>query len=189
MVEPQMKSFREPVVISAVRHPRPGRGGLVKWLSPLGWVVSLVIGAVVVAYLLFGEEAWRDLTRQIHSRQQQVGDPAQPCDGGGRRSRTECRRGRTSGNRMRKLTAARVSEIGARSSGDSVATSPRRIARTPASRYKSQALASPANPKPRPGRRRRSWAMYSPASPPNPTPRRGRSALRCDAGGGRRSAR
>ena len=28
--------------------------GLVKWLSPLGWIVSLVIGAVVaVAYLLF----------------------------------------------------------------------------------------------------------------------------------------
>ena len=27
--------------------------GLVKWLSPLGWLVSLVIGAVVgIAYLL-----------------------------------------------------------------------------------------------------------------------------------------
>ena len=55
MVEPQFKSFRESrwrysqfVVLGLIV------AGLVKWLSPLGWIVSLVIGAVVaVAYLLF----------------------------------------------------------------------------------------------------------------------------------------
>ena len=54
MVEPQMKSFRESrwrysqfVILGLIV------AGLVKWLSPLGWLVSLVIGAVVgIAYLL-----------------------------------------------------------------------------------------------------------------------------------------
>ena len=54
MVEPQMKSFRESrwrysqfVVLGLIV------AGLVKWLSPLGWLVSLVIGAVAgIAYLL-----------------------------------------------------------------------------------------------------------------------------------------
>ena len=55
MAGPEMKSFRESrwrysqfVVLGLIV------AGLVKWLSPLGWIVSLVIGAVVaVAYLLF----------------------------------------------------------------------------------------------------------------------------------------
>ena len=55
MVDPQFKSFRESrwrysqfVILGLIV------AGLVKWLSPLGWIVSLVIGAVVaVAYLLF----------------------------------------------------------------------------------------------------------------------------------------
>ena len=54
MVEPQMKSFRESrwrysqfVILGLLV------AGLVKWLSPLGWIVSLAIGAVVaIAYLL-----------------------------------------------------------------------------------------------------------------------------------------
>ena len=54
MVQPQFKSFRESrwrysqfVVLGLIA------AGLVKWLSPLGWLVSLVIGAVVgIAYLL-----------------------------------------------------------------------------------------------------------------------------------------
>ena len=54
MVEPQMKSFRESrwrysqfVILGLIIS------GLVKWLSPLTWLVSLVIGAVVgIAYLL-----------------------------------------------------------------------------------------------------------------------------------------
>ena len=54
MVEPQFKSFRESrwrysqfVVLGLIV------AGLVKWLSPLGWLVSLVIGAVAgIAYLL-----------------------------------------------------------------------------------------------------------------------------------------
>ncbi|QDA57165.1 hypothetical protein [Thermomonas aquatica] len=55
MVEPQMKSFREsPWRYSQFAILGLVVAGLVKWLSPLGWVVSLVIGAVVaVAYLLF----------------------------------------------------------------------------------------------------------------------------------------
>ena len=55
MVEPQFKSFRESrwrysqfVVLSLIV------AGLVKWLSPWGWLPSLGIGAVLaVAYLLF----------------------------------------------------------------------------------------------------------------------------------------
>ncbi|RZA16300.1 MAG: hypothetical protein EOP93_15480 [Lysobacteraceae bacterium] len=55
MAEPQMKSFRESpwrysqfVILGLVV------AGLLKWLSPLGWLVALAIGAVVaVAYLLF----------------------------------------------------------------------------------------------------------------------------------------
>ena len=54
MVQPQFKSFRESrwrysqfVVLGLIV------AGLVQWLSPLGWLVSLVIGAVVgIAYLL-----------------------------------------------------------------------------------------------------------------------------------------
>ena len=54
MVEPQFKSFRESrwrysqfVVLGLIV------AGLVKWLSPLTWLVSLVIGVVVgIAYLL-----------------------------------------------------------------------------------------------------------------------------------------
>ena len=54
MVQPQFKSFRESrwrysqfVVLGLIV------AGLVKWLSPLGWLVSLVIGAVAgIAYLL-----------------------------------------------------------------------------------------------------------------------------------------
>ena len=54
MVQPHFKSFRESrwrysqfVVLGLIV------AGLVKWLSPLGWLVSLVIGAVVgIAYLL-----------------------------------------------------------------------------------------------------------------------------------------
>ena len=55
MVEPQMNSFREsPSRYSQFAILGLVVAGLVKWLSPLGWVVSLVIGAVVaVAYLLF----------------------------------------------------------------------------------------------------------------------------------------
>ena len=55
MVEPQFKSFRE----SRWRYSQFVAlglivAGLVKWLSPLTWLVSLVVGAVVgVAYLLF----------------------------------------------------------------------------------------------------------------------------------------
>ena len=53
--QPPLKNFRDSpwrysqfVVLGLIA------AGLVKWLSPLGWVVSLVIGAVVaVAYLLF----------------------------------------------------------------------------------------------------------------------------------------
>ena len=55
MVEPQMKSFRESrwrysqfVILGLIIS------GLVKWVSPLTWLFSLAIGAVVgVAYLLF----------------------------------------------------------------------------------------------------------------------------------------
>ena len=55
MVQPQFKSFRESrwrysqfVVLGLIV------AGLVKWLSPFGWVPALVVGAVVaVAYLLF----------------------------------------------------------------------------------------------------------------------------------------
>ena len=55
MVEPQMKSFRESrwrysqfVILGLVV------AGLVKWISPFGWLPSLLVGAVVgVAYLLF----------------------------------------------------------------------------------------------------------------------------------------
>ena len=55
MAGPQMKGFRESrwrysqfVVLGLLV------AGLVKWLSPLGWVASLPVGAVVaVAYLLF----------------------------------------------------------------------------------------------------------------------------------------
>ena len=55
MVEPQMKSFRESrwrysqfVILGLLV------AGLVKWLSPLGWIVSLAVGAAIaVAYLLF----------------------------------------------------------------------------------------------------------------------------------------
>jgi hypothetical protein len=55
MVEPQFKSFRESrwrysqfVILGLVV------AGLVKWISPFGWVPALVLGAVVgVAYLLF----------------------------------------------------------------------------------------------------------------------------------------
>jgi hypothetical protein len=55
MTEPSLKSFRDSpwrysqfVVLGLIV------AGLVAWLSPLGWLPSLVIGAVVaVAYLLF----------------------------------------------------------------------------------------------------------------------------------------
>ena len=55
MVDPQFRSFRESpwrysqfVVLGLIV------AGLVKWLSPLAWLPSLAIGAVVaVAYLLF----------------------------------------------------------------------------------------------------------------------------------------
>ena len=55
MVEPQFKSFRESrwrysqfVILGLIIS------GLVKWLSPLTWLVSLGIGAALaVAYLLF----------------------------------------------------------------------------------------------------------------------------------------
>ena len=55
MVEPQFKSFRESrwrysqfVVLGLMV------AALVKWLSPFGWVPSLVAGAVVgIGYLLF----------------------------------------------------------------------------------------------------------------------------------------
>ena len=54
MVEPQFKSFRESrwrysqfVVLGLIV------AGLVKWLSPFGWLPSLAVGAVVgVGYLL-----------------------------------------------------------------------------------------------------------------------------------------
>ena len=54
MVEPQFKSFRESrwrysqfVVLGLIV------AGLVKWLSPLGWPVSLAIGAAGgIGYLL-----------------------------------------------------------------------------------------------------------------------------------------
>ena len=55
MVEPQMKSFRESrwrysqfVVLGLIV------AGLVKWLSPLDWLPSLAIGALLaLAYLGF----------------------------------------------------------------------------------------------------------------------------------------
>ena len=55
MAAPELKSFRESrwryaqfVVVGVLV------AGLVKWLSPFGWVPALVVGAVVaVAYLLF----------------------------------------------------------------------------------------------------------------------------------------
>ena len=55
MVEPQFKSFRESrwrysqfVILGLIV------AGLVKWLSPLTWLLALMIGAVVgIAYLLF----------------------------------------------------------------------------------------------------------------------------------------
>lgn len=55
MVEPQLKSFRDSpwrysqfVVLGLIV------AGLVKWLSPLTWLVAVAVGAVVaVAYLLF----------------------------------------------------------------------------------------------------------------------------------------
>ena len=54
MVEPQFKSFRESrwrysqfVVLGLIV------AGLVKWLSPLGWPLSLAIGAATgIGYLL-----------------------------------------------------------------------------------------------------------------------------------------
>ena len=54
MSGPELKNFRDSpwrysqfVVLGLIV------AGLVKWLSPLGWLVSLVIGAVVgIAYLL-----------------------------------------------------------------------------------------------------------------------------------------
>ena len=54
MVQPQFKSFRESrwrysqfVVLGLIV------AGLVKWLSPFGWLPSLAVGAVVgVGYLL-----------------------------------------------------------------------------------------------------------------------------------------
>ena len=54
MAGPELKNFRDSrwrysqfVVLGLIV------AGLVKWLSPLGWLVSLVIGAVVgIAYLL-----------------------------------------------------------------------------------------------------------------------------------------
>lgn len=50
-----MRSFREsPWRYSQFAILGLSVAGLVKWLSPLTWLVSLVIGAVVgVAYLLF----------------------------------------------------------------------------------------------------------------------------------------
>ncbi len=55
MTAPEMKSFRESrwrysqfVILGLLL------AGLVKWLSPLGWLVSLGIGALLgVAYFLF----------------------------------------------------------------------------------------------------------------------------------------
>lgn len=55
MVEPPLKNFRDSpwrysqfVVLGLVV------AGLVKWLSPFGWLPSLLVGAVVaVGYLLF----------------------------------------------------------------------------------------------------------------------------------------
>lgn len=55
MSGPELKSFRESpwrysqfVILGLIV------AALVKWLSPLGWIVSLAVGAVVaVAYLLF----------------------------------------------------------------------------------------------------------------------------------------
>lgn len=55
MAGPEMKSFRESrwrysqfVILGLLL------AGLVKWLSPLGWPVSLGVGAVLgVAYFLF----------------------------------------------------------------------------------------------------------------------------------------
>lgn len=55
MAGPELKSFRESrwrysqfVVLALII------AGLLKWLSPLGWLVSLGIGAVLgVAYFLF----------------------------------------------------------------------------------------------------------------------------------------
>ena len=55
MTGPEMKSFRESrwrysqfVILGLLL------AGLVKWLSPLGWPVSLGVGAVLgVAYFLF----------------------------------------------------------------------------------------------------------------------------------------
>ena len=55
MVEPQLKNFRDSpwrysqfVILGLIV------AGLVKWLSPLTWLVALVIGAAVgAAYLLF----------------------------------------------------------------------------------------------------------------------------------------
>ena len=55
MVEPQLKNFRDSpwrysqfVILGLIV------AGLVKWLSPLTWLVSLAAGVVVaIAYLLF----------------------------------------------------------------------------------------------------------------------------------------
>lgn len=55
MVEPQLNNFRDSrwrysqfVLLGLVA------AGLVKWLSPLGWAVSLATGALVaIAYLMF----------------------------------------------------------------------------------------------------------------------------------------
>lgn len=55
MVEPQLRNFRDSrwrysqfVILGLIV------AGLVKWVSPFGWLPSLVAGAIVaVAYLLF----------------------------------------------------------------------------------------------------------------------------------------
>ena len=55
MVEPQFKSFRESrwrysqfVILGLIV------AGLVNWISPFGWLPSLLVGAVVgIVYLLF----------------------------------------------------------------------------------------------------------------------------------------
>lgn len=55
MAGPELKSFREsPWRYSQFVLLGLLLAGLVKWLSPLGWLASLGIGAVLgVAYLLF----------------------------------------------------------------------------------------------------------------------------------------
>ena len=55
MAEPQLKNFRDsPWRYSQFAILGLIVAGLVKWLSPLGWLPSLVVGGVLaVAYLLF----------------------------------------------------------------------------------------------------------------------------------------